>query len=156
MKNKFITLLTVAAALFVFTDAVRAQVTPTTLFTLTNANVQTIAANTLVLTTNIIPLTRQSGCSFQPNFNVSSGTAGLVFYIAPSGDNTNYATVVYPSTTPFTFTVNATGTTTVTGFTNWSPALLSGIASFNVYAVSNGNAGTFTNKATVFNRASIY
>lgn len=134
----------------------RAQVVPTTIQTLTNANVQVIGTNTLVATTNIIMLTKQCGLAFQPNFNVSSGTSGVTFYIAPSGDNTNYTMPAYPTATPWTLTVNANGTTTTTGFTNWSPAQLAGIASFNVYAISNGNAGTFTNKASVFNRASIY
>ena len=134
----------------------RAQVVPTTQQYLTNANCQIIAANTLVNTTNIITLTKQCGLSFQPMFNVSSGTSGVTFYIAPSGNNTNYATVAYPSVTPWTLTVNATGTTIQNGFTNWSPATLGGVASFNVYAISNGTAGTFTNQGSFFNRASIY
>jgi len=130
----------------------RAQVTPTTLTGLTNANVQVIPSATLVATTNIIPLTKKSGVSFSPIFNASTGTGSAVFYIAPTGNGTNYAAPAYPGTNAWTVTQAANGTTTVTGFANWSPAQLAGVAALNVYAISNGTGGILTNQGSVFNR----
>ena len=146
MKNKFIV---AALVLLGFAAGASAQVYSPTLFSLTNANIATVAGSTAVTTTNIINLTKKSALSFQPNFNVASGTSQVTFFIYASADGTNFTTAPWS-----VYSVSANGTTVVTGFTNWSTLVTPGITALNVGIVSNANAGIFTNKASLFSRYS--
>lgn len=122
-----------------------AQVTPTTLNSVTNLPA-TVAATTSTAGPSYIDLYNDSGLALSWKFNVSSGTSAGVALLYPSVDKTNY------DTTPWVFARNANGATDVIATTNWSAAQLRGYQSLKVGALTNASAGTLTNKQFQFNR----
>jgi hypothetical protein len=122
-----------------------AQITPTTLGTVTNLPA-TVAAESQADTTSYINLQNNSGLALSWKFNVSAGTSNAVLLLYPSVDKTNYDSVPWQLIRPATDTANQVATT------NWSSDQLRGYTSLKIGALTNENAGTLTNKGVVFSR----
>lgn len=122
-----------------------AQITPTTLGTVTNLPA-TVAASSQASTASYIDLHNNSGLALSWKFNVSSGTSSAVLLLYPSVDKTNYDSV------PWQLIRNAANTADQVATTNWSAEQLRGYTSLLVGALTNANAGTLTNKGVVFSR----
>jgi len=95
-----------------------AQVTPRSLTTLTLSATTVTASSTVTLTSSTIMLKPGSGFAIVPTFAQSAaGTGNVTFNFAVSTDGTTWST-----TTPLTYTVAATGTTSVVAFKNFGVA----------------------------------
>jgi hypothetical protein len=144
MKNKIKFLL---APLFLSALALssQAQITPTTLGTVTNLPA-TVAAGAQANTTSYLDLHNDSGLALSWKFNVSAGTSNAVLLVYPSVDNVNYDSVPWQLIRPAAGAVDQVATT------NWSAAQLRGYTSLQIGGLTNQNAGTLTNKGIVFSR----
>ena len=128
-----------------FALSASAQITPTTLGTVTNLPA-TVAAASQVNTTSYVDLHNNSGLALSWKFNVSAGTSNAVLLVYPSVDKTNYDSVPWQLIRP------AAGATDQVATTNWSAVQLRGYTSLKIGALTNENAGTLTNKGIVFSR----
>lgn len=115
----FLALLTAAIGL-VFGLAVpsaHAQVTPRNVIALTLSTSTAAANTTTVVTSQAIELKPGAGFAVIPSFKLAgAGTDNITFNFQVSADGTTWTT-----TTPFTYTEAANGTTTVVGFKNFGP-----------------------------------
>ena len=118
-----------------------AQITPTTLGTVTNLPA-TVATAAQANTTSYVDLHNNSGLALSWKFNVSAGTSNAVLLVYPSVDKVNYDSVPWQLIRP------AAGTTDQVATTNWSADQLRGYTSLKIGALTNENAGTLTNKAS--------
>src|SRR5262245_23728946 len=143
MKNK----LTFLAPLLLGAFALKAsaQITPTTLGTVTNLPA-TVAAGAQANTTSYVDLHNNSGLALSWQFNVSSGTSAGVLLVYPSVDKTNY------DSNPWQLIRNANGATDQIATTNWDANKLRGYTSLKIGGMTNANGGTLTNKGIVFSR----
>jgi hypothetical protein len=144
MKNK-IKFLLAPLLLGVFALNSSAQITPTTLGTVTNLPA-TVGPATQANTTSFVDLHNDSGLALSWKFNVSSGTSNAVLLVYPSVDKVNYDSV------PWVLARPANGATDQVATTNWSADRLRGYTSLKIGALTNENAGTLTNKGVVFSR----
>jgi hypothetical protein len=135
----------IGAALCVSIAKLHAQVTQTTLGTVTNLPA-TVATATATATTSFIDIQNNSGLALSWKFNVSSGTSAGVLQVYPSVDKTNYDSV------PWQLIRSANGATDQVATTNWSPQQLRGYTSLKVGGMTNANGGTLTNKGIAFSR----
>ena len=143
MKQKLIFLAPFHLIAFALSSS--AQITPTTIGTVTNLPA-TVAATSQANTTSFVDLHNNSGLALSWKFNVSSGTSHAVLLVYPSADNTNYDSVPWQLIRP------CAGVTDQVATTNWSVAQLRGYTSLKIGALTNENAGTLTNKGIVFSR----
>lgn len=114
--RKFLSLLTLAVCALCAVPLAHAQVTPrnTTVLTLSDSSIA--AAATEVSTSQAFTLKPGAGFGSVVNFVLSGAdTANVTFNFAVSLDGTTWTT-----TTPFTQTVAANGTTTVIDFKNFA------------------------------------
>jgi len=144
MKNK-ITFLLAPLLLGVFALNSSAQITSTTLGTVTNLPA-TVAAASQANTTSYVDLHNNSGLALSWKFNVSAGNSNAVLFVYPSVDKVNYDSVPWQLVRP------ANGATDQVATTNWSANQLRGYTSLKIGALTNQNGGTLTNKGIVFSR----
>lgn len=144
MKNR-ITFLLAPLLLGVLALNSSAQITPTTLGTVTNLPA-TVATGAQANTTSFVDLHNDSGLALSWKFNVSSGTSNAVLLVYPSVDKVNYDSV------PWVLARPANGAMDQVATTNWSADRLRGYTSLKIGALTNENAGTLTNKGVVFSR----
>jgi hypothetical protein len=96
---------------------VRAQSTPRNVQTLTLSDSSIATSATEVSTSEAFTIKADSGFAILVSFQLSGAdTANVTFSFAVSIDGTTWST-----TTPYTYTVAATGTTPVIGFCNFPP-----------------------------------
>lgn len=145
MKFKFTSTILGTALLLLAAGSASAQISPTTLGTVTNLPA-TVSAASQANTTSYVDLYNNSGLALSWKFNVSSGTSSAVLLLYPSVDKTNYDSV------PWQLVRSAAGTTDQVATTNWSAQQLRGYTSLKIGALTNANAGTLTNKGVVFSR----
>ena len=126
---------------------IQAQVTPTTIFVLTNlpaiipGNTTTnlFAASQQIPTTNVISLRQGQGMATAMTYAGTNAATTLGFSInwAVSLDGTNW------QTTGFLQNTNAAnGTNSCTAFTNYASALLNNALFITPYSIQNANAAT--------------
>lgn len=128
----------VAALLIAFSEPASAQVTPTTLVTATNLPA-TVATTVTTNCASYFTVPQTSGFTLEAVFNVSAGTSNAVYYLYPTIDGTNYATVAL-----FTNTATANGTTTVRRTWSFDASTYKGVRGFQL-GIYNQNSGTLTN-----------
>lgn len=96
----------------------RAQVTPRNITTLTLTATTAAANATTVITSQAIEIKPGAGFAVIPSFKLAgAGTDNITFNFQVSADGTTWTT-----TTPFTYTEAANGTTSVVGYKNFGPA----------------------------------
>jgi hypothetical protein len=131
--------------LCLFTLNARAQLTQTTLLSVTNLPA-IVSASGQSNTTSYIDIQNNSGLALSWIFNASAGTSNACLLLYPSIDKTNYDSV------PWVLSRNAAGATGQCATTNWSAAQLRGYTSLKVGGMTNQNNGTLTNNGVLVSR----
>ena len=100
-------------------------------------------------TVSWIAIPKSGSLAIQATFNTSTnvGTELVGFRFRPSVDGTNLSTAV-----SFDLVAAANGVTNVTMTTNFGPSALEGYSYLVLSRMTNGTAGTLTNKGVLINR----
>jgi hypothetical protein len=122
-----------------------AQVAQTTLVAATNLPA-TVATTVTTNCVSYFTVNNNDGFALTGTFNVSAGTSNVVYYLYPTTDGTNYATVAQ-----ITNTANANGTTTVRTTFSVEPARTKGVRGYQI-GIYNQNSGTLTNAGVLISK----
>ena len=128
--------------------AAKAQVTPANLASPTNLPTL-MTANATSNQVSFIALPKFGSLTVQAIFNTSTnvGAEAIGFRFVPSVDGTNLSTAVW-----YNMIGTANGFTNVVLTTNFARTLFEGYSYVSLAYITNGTAGTLTNKGVIFNR----
>lgn len=131
-----------------------AQTTALNNFPLTNMP-PTLGSNVVYYMTNVVQLTKNCGLSVAGRTTATITGGNEVLYGSFSNDNTNFGINPFTMTAANSTLVPQFPTNTLTAYTNFAQAALSGLTAVNFYLVTNNGAGVVTNTGWVANRPTL-